>query len=335
MDGVLNNNIYDVQMYIICDRRHMINNTIIYKFENSCSDLIITPNAKYAAVINGTIHLYRMTDMENIYDFKKLKYPSSIAFSNNSRLLAIRNTFGRIILFDLEKMEIIKEYKDNKQDGPTILFSPDDRSIITSDWSGNIFITDIVNDKVVLLKNYPAHMVNTAKYDPVTMRYFFVIVPILSNEHNQTITEKNNLLIEIKYPFDQNTIIERKMPETVKDVIYNHYQNKYFLINYHSIDILNENFELCETIKTFNESCYNYSTDCSSDGKYFVVECHSGFLLFNYNERMEPIGSINIGICKIKIVDFRGIVSLFIGTVEGGYILDFDKLVDEINSTFV
>lgn len=306
----------------------MKSDVILYEFKNGCSDLVLTPDGKYAAVISSCVQLYQMPDMQLVFEFKKPQYPSSIAFSNNSKLLAIRNTFGEIAVINIERLKIVKRFNDNNKEGADILFSPDDRFIVTSDWTGNIFTIDVIEDEVVVLRHYPEHMVHSVKYNPLTMKFLFVIVSVQTDNHIQTMTEKSNLIVEIKYPFNEKHIVERKISESVIDVLYNHSKKKYFFTNYHSVDVYNESFGKSETVKTFNEPNYNYSTDCTPDGKYFVVECHSQFSLYKYNDQMELIESFDVGLCKIKFIVYRGIMSLFIGTVENGYIIDFNQLAN-------
>lgn len=91
----------------------------------------ISDDGKYLAQIGSKTNIYQATTWKKIASFGQIKNPSHLAYSHNSTLLAVKNTSGRIGLFDLKNLEMIKSYNPTHTEGGNICFSPDDRYIIS------------------------------------------------------------------------------------------------------------------------------------------------------------------------------------------------------------
>lgn len=76
-----------------------------------------------------TIYIYDKQGNE-IIKFKDLNYAYNGCVSNNQTLLAVKSTEGRIAIYSLEKLELIKKFRFSKVDGAqddNFIFSQDDK----------------------------------------------------------------------------------------------------------------------------------------------------------------------------------------------------------------
>ena len=76
-----------------------------------------------------TIYIYDKEGNE-IIKFKDLSYGYMGCVSNNQELLVVKSSEGRIAIYSLEKLELIKKFRFSKVDGSqddNFIFSPDDK----------------------------------------------------------------------------------------------------------------------------------------------------------------------------------------------------------------
>ena len=119
---------------------------IKYKFRHSTYYAEISPNKKYLAVVGKKIYIYNYETGKKEKVYQILRYPSKIAFSNDSSLLAIKNTSGHIAVVNILTDEVVCENKMHNVEGCELYFSSDNRYIITGDWDGNIMLLDIIKN---------------------------------------------------------------------------------------------------------------------------------------------------------------------------------------------
>ncbi len=125
---------------------------IKYKFTAS-HEIKKSPNGKYFATIGGTVALWDTSTGKKITSFGQIKNPSHINFSHSSKLLAVKNTSGKVALYDIKEIKHLKSYVPTKSEGCELFFTPDDRYIVSADWDGNIYTIEIESGKIKILRS--------------------------------------------------------------------------------------------------------------------------------------------------------------------------------------
>lgn len=116
--------------------------------------MLIPPNKKLIAVAGGSVRIFDSSNGQQLGErIKILQYPAYLAFSRDSRFLAIKNTSGHIAVFDTLDNCVVCKNKITNVEGCGIYFTPDDRYVVTGDWDGNILIFDWTENRYRILKN--------------------------------------------------------------------------------------------------------------------------------------------------------------------------------------
>lgn len=76
-------------------------------------------------------------------DRVRFKNPSVACFSPSNQLLGVRDTSGRILVYDLKKQEIIVKQKQVKAEEGSDLYFLDENTLFFSDWAGKVYIFSI------------------------------------------------------------------------------------------------------------------------------------------------------------------------------------------------
>ena len=129
-----------------------------------------------------TVYIYDKEGNE-IASFKDLSYGYMGCVSNNQKLLAVKGSEGRIAIYSLEKLELIKKYRFSKVDGSqddNFTFSPDDKYFLNIE-------RHISSTKTVLsiydTKDFSLHkrllddndlVISFIEYDKVFKEYFIL-----------------------------------------------------------------------------------------------------------------------------------------------------------------
>ncbi len=305
--------------------------SLIYKFKRA-TDIEKSPDGKYYAVSSTYVMLLSSTSKLVLYKFNKFKYATTCVFSHDSKYLAIKSDFGKIILFSLDKMEVVKTFTTSQTEGPEIMFSPDDKFLITSDWNGKIFKIDLVNGLVINLKNYSGFLVRSARYDDEHGRFLFLVTHILTSGQTILNSTGQDLLVEWDYIKGDNAIKEHGIDGVLFRTIYNSARKIYFILRYNSFEILDENFEKESDIYQLGPKEFMQSADCSKDGRYLAVllSAKSTLQIYEYSNQMNLVKKCivdRIGI--VKFITIEGIECLFLGAYDEGYLYNFEKFLED------
>ena len=151
-----------------------------------------SPDGKYFATLSNSVVLWDAANGEKVATFVQIRNPYYFSFSVDGKLLAVKNTSGKIALFDMDKMCHLYSLQPTKTEGCELIFTPDDKYIISADWNGRIYIIDSLQKSVNILKK------DTFKYRSLEYRdNQFILHGI------KTIKNRYHSFIEFwRYPFD-------------------------------------------------------------------------------------------------------------------------------------
>ena len=159
-----------------------------------------------------TIYIYDKEGNE-IIKFKDLSYGYMGCVSNNQELLVVKSSEGRIAIYSLEKLELIKKFRFSKVDGSqddNFIFSPDDkyffnieRHVSSTKTALSIYDTKDFTLHKRLLNDNDNLVISVIEYDKELKEYF--VLGFIRNSQTKVANEyfvcklENGKLNDIKY----------------------------------------------------------------------------------------------------------------------------------------
>jgi len=113
----------------------------LYQFGESL-EMMASPCGRYIAIVGQSVWVYDFSRGERLANFQHLRHPRHICFSHDGNYLAVKNTLGKLAVYDLQKMELISSHPLTKKEGHDIFFTPDDRYVLSADQYGRISLYD-------------------------------------------------------------------------------------------------------------------------------------------------------------------------------------------------
>ena len=297
-----------------------------YKFSTSYK-IKKSPDGKLFATIGGSVVLWDACSGKKILSFSQIKNPSDICFSWTSKMLAAKNTSGRIALFDVENLRFLYSIQPTKSEGCELLFTPDDQYIISADWDGNVYTIDVAEKSVKMLKK------DTLMYLSVDYKGNEFIL-----HGRKTVGNLAHSFTEFcSYPFNdaQSTVFESKTE--FDKVTFTEDRSKCAAVDYKNILIMDETLtHIYDSITMYNVKKKKARIEhaaWSPDGKRLamigqyadkpntvkVIDCNTGDVIAQY---------------EIPYACYAGFTDcgtqLLIGTWHKGYCVNINELQQDV-----
>ncbi|NMC56494.1 MAG: hypothetical protein GYA50_04660 [Eubacteriaceae bacterium] len=303
-----------------------INFTYNHKFSVS-HEIKKSSDGKYFAVMeNKAVTVWDCVTGEKIASFEELKMPDTMNFSNSGKLLAVKSESGKIAIYDMTEMKFIKSWLPSKSIGCEVLFTPDDKYVVSADWKGNIYTIDIDSGEVAFIKDDLFGKYDSLKFD---------------NETNGFIFEEEERRLIWKYPFKENEPEEQKHNYRFEETAYSEV-NKCYAIMTVCMDkkmlIVDKEYkQILKEIAVPNAKggkARTLNAAWSPDGKFFALiintgECYRGSRIYT-TQLMEYPSLRVIKEYKIPYAYFVEFTDdgkqLLIGGFETGYCIDLDTI---------
>lgn len=240
----------------------------------------ISKDFKLLAHITGSaLILIDIDTGKEIVQFKDFKHPSSIAFANNSQSIALKTTSGKIGIYNIEELKLLKSFVPTKQEGCNFFFSPDDQYLIDADWNGSIVTIDLSTNKIEIIRQYKTYIVESIDYKD--NKFLFLISP--SANHDTGRVDRDVILLEWEYPFNVNNPIEIIMPHNWQRIVkYSHKSNLIAIDEKEELCIYNlESRKAINRIK-FTEHIKDFAW--SHDDKHFAIVWGDKIQLYNFDD---------------------------------------------------
>jgi len=143
-------------------------------------NILISPDETILVNNNNKVSLFAITKngLNELKQFNVFKNPSRAALSSDGKRLAYSNTSGHIAVHDIETGNLLVKSKCLSKEGYSLHFVNNDTQIISSEWSGDVFILDIESSKTTVLNSFPLH--NSTNLMPIAKNRFIVIGSILA-----------------------------------------------------------------------------------------------------------------------------------------------------------
>lgn len=243
-----------------------------------------TKDGKYIAIVPKKIEVYESSNFKKVAQFGDMRHPDYIAFSSDSKFMAVENYSGLINLYDLAEMSYLKSFQPSEQRGNNILFSPDDENIIFNDWDGNLFMINISSGKIETIRQYEGFSLSSLNYDG-HKNMFYMIARQRENVEDKTYEPEKyyNILIEWQYPFVVSSLRERKIRHNMTKVQYNPMHDGYIAIHDEDLVVLNSDLEVIKARKLNSPYHIRTTLDWSTDGELILLTNNSTVELIDFD----------------------------------------------------
>lgn len=101
--------------------------------------LCVSPTERLVAALGRNVALADIKDRRRLVSWHLLSHPSHAAFSPDESLLAIKSTWGEIVIVEASAGTEVSRHRPKQQDeGSALHFSPCGRFIVDGSWSGQL-----------------------------------------------------------------------------------------------------------------------------------------------------------------------------------------------------
>ncbi|TYQ18381.1 UNVERIFIED_CONTAM: hypothetical protein Cloal_0813 [Acetivibrio alkalicellulosi] len=271
--------------------------------------------------------IYSAGNFGQVVSFDDIKDPGDIAFSHDSKLLAVKDALGKYSVYDLERYSPRSTFKisnNGSQDGKFV-FSPDNKSIIsvfTSLPDDIIVNTDLETNKTIEIRRFNNCVVYFISYTPEENIYLF---SVFDREKDK------DYLIRWQYPF-RNDIDEIICSDKINRWYYIDYcKTKKFYAVYtgEKIFLMSENLQSVIISKDIKDKTngYNVGMNCSEDGRYIVLTFSECVKIIS-TSNLETIREFKMPYCHRS--EFSKKMNYFlIGTWEQGYVINVSDILPD------
>ncbi len=234
-----------------------------YKFKFSRSfEIKKSPDRKYFATIGSSLIIWDANTGKKISTLSQIRDPDTMSFSGTGKLLAVKNTSGKIAIYEMESLTYLKSVQPTKEEGCEVYFTPDERYIVSADWNGNIYTVEIESGEISIIKKDNI-MYNRMEYIAEEKQFIF--------HSKQKYTR-----VVWEYPFDKNKAQIIAYGTEYESVVWSH-ANQCFAVIDRKNRLLIMNKELKKVIEKIdvrnkkNKKVGVEKVAWSSDGKLIAV----------------------------------------------------------------
>lgn len=143
-------------------------------------NILISPDETILVNIGKTVSLFAIVDkgLKELKRFNIFGHPSRAALSSDGKMIAYSDTSGHIAVHNIETGNLLVKSKCLSKEGYDLYFINNDTQIISSEWSGSVFVLDIGSSKITVLNSFPFH--NATNLLPVAKNRFILMGSILT-----------------------------------------------------------------------------------------------------------------------------------------------------------
>lgn len=120
------------------------------------------------------VNVFDLRSRERISSTHPISNASHSSFSSDGKVLAVKNTSGRILLLNSSTGDVLHDYENqNEGEGGEVLFSPDDTNLVDASWQGGISVRKLFQNAIVAQLSFPGEMINRISHDFARRTWLF------------------------------------------------------------------------------------------------------------------------------------------------------------------
>lgn len=257
----------------------------------------VAHNGQSCIIVGGSIIIYNFRSECIINKITSIRYPHYACFSSTDEHFAIKNSDGRIFLFDDNKK--VNAFTPSKKQGSNIVFAPDNK-ILSGDWDGDLHVINLQTGSVNTILSLDGCMI-TSIYHNKHLKVYMVSVKRKSSAESYLYMIDDLTLTPVS-----KTIFHETM--SVNYAIYNQVFSKYAILK--GLDNL---FDFMD--ESFNHMNYELQyqirdarTHKAIIGRSFANCKEIDYSKYNLHERMADIDWTKDG--KVLFVTYQNLLKL-------------------------
>jgi hypothetical protein len=142
--------------------------------------LAISPGNRLLAALGRNVVVADMETRKRVYSSHPLSHPSDAAFSRDGTLLAIKSTWGEVVVLSAADGSRLMGHRPKQQDeGAPLHFSADDQYLVEGSWSGEIRVRNVHDLDVESAFSFPEEMIKVVSPDSAADTWLFAHQPCL------------------------------------------------------------------------------------------------------------------------------------------------------------
>ncbi len=131
-----------------------------------------SPDGTMLATLGRGLTLWKCPEIELLAKISTFSNPCYLAFSPQSRFLALKNTSGRIVLIEPSTQTTTRDFRNQADgEGSNVVFSDDGKHVVDASWKGVHFVRTI-EGKITFREVFQGDMVTAVLRHP-DGRYWF------------------------------------------------------------------------------------------------------------------------------------------------------------------
>jgi WD40 repeat protein len=135
------------------------------------------------AALGRKVSLIDLASMQRVASWRPFSHPSHADFSSDSARLAVKSTWGEVVVIATDDGATVARFRPRTQDeGCGILYAPDDGLLVDGSWNGSIRLRDARTLEVARQWHFPGEMITAVTASRDRQTWLFLHQPKLSNE---------------------------------------------------------------------------------------------------------------------------------------------------------
>lgn len=140
--------------------------------------LAVSPGQRLVAALGRNVVVADLATRKRVFSAHALAHPSDAAFSRDGTRLAVKSTWGEVVVLSVADGARLAGHRPSHQDeGAPLHFSSDDRHLVEGSWSGEIRVRHADDLSVASMFPFPGEMIRGVSTDGAARSWLFVHQP--------------------------------------------------------------------------------------------------------------------------------------------------------------
>jgi WD40 repeat protein len=171
------------------------------KLLKSSQEVCFSPDGNTLATLGRGLTIWKCPEIGPLAKISTVSNPCNLAFSPDSRLLAVKNTSGRITLIDPSTQSTTRDFRNQADgQGSNVVFADDREHVVDASWEGVHFVRTL-EGKITFREVFKGDMVTGVLRHP-NGRYWFRHVRPVERLFGRTWPFKPGEFEELIVPLD-------------------------------------------------------------------------------------------------------------------------------------
>ncbi|XP_058477467.1 WD repeat-containing protein 90 isoform X2 [Solea solea] len=268
---------------------------------------------------DGTVRIWDMDSLHQLYDFVPEDCPCSVAFHPSEQVFSCGSSSGIVRVFDISSAKLLAEHKQHRGEVVGLAFSPDGEFMYSADSQGSLALYDSSEEDhnvIRVLCNVLARGTEHAPDALTVSRDSRCLAFVGPSEHIVTVADARSLEELLRVDVSILDVESPRLDSAMK-VCFSLASKEHLLVATSANKILWVNSKtgrlLREISKVHKHQCSSLAV--SEDSRFLLTAGHNAVKVWDYNMQLEINSQMFVGhsqpICQVNFTpDQLGVVSV-------------------------